>query len=143
MTVRQILESKGREVVTHHPGATLEEITQILSQRRIGAIVLMDDNGNVAGIISERDVVRVIGSTGMSAMAQPIAEIMTLKVKTCDEATSVDKAMEMMTHGRFRHLPVCEGGRLVGLISIGDVVKRRIEDAEREAQDMREYIAAG
>lgn len=143
MSVRQILEAKGREVVTHHPDATLEEITKILSQKKIGAIVLMDDNGQVAGIISERDVVRVLGSTGISAMSQPIAEIMTLKVKTCDEATSVDQAMEMMTHGRFRHLPVCENGRLVGLISIGDVVKRRIEDAEREARDMREYIAAG
>ncbi len=143
MTVRQILQSKGREVVTHHPGATLEEITRILSRKKIGAIVLMDDNGHVAGIISERDVVRVIGSTGVSAMAQPISEIMTLKVKTCDEATSVDQAMEMMTLGRFRHLPVCEDGRLVGLVSIGDVVKRRIEDAEQEARNMREYIAAG
>ena len=143
MTVRQILESKGREVVTHHPNATLEEITKILSQKRIGAIVLMDGDGRVAGIISERDVVRVIGSTGVSAMSQPVREIMTMKVRTCDEATSVNQAMEMMTLGRFRHLPVCEDGQLVGLISIGDVVKRRIDDAEREARDMREYITAG
>ena len=143
MTIRRILESKGREVVTHHPDATLEDIVNILSQRKIGAIVLLDDNGTVAGIISERDVVRVLGSTGIAAMSQPIAEIMTLKVKTCDEATSIDQAMEMMTHGRFRHLPVCEEGRLVGLVSIGDVVKRRIEDAEQDARNMREYIAAG
>jgi CBS domain-containing protein len=143
MNVRHILEAKGREVVTLRPDATLEEAMQVLSGRRIGAIVLTDDEGAVVGIISERDVVRVLGTTGVELLTKSVKNVMTADVRTCTEATTVNEAMEIMSTGRFRHLPVCENDRLVGIISIGDVVKQRIEEVEREATEMREYIAAG
>ena len=143
MNVRHILEAKGREVVTLRPDATLEEAMQVLSSRRIGAIVLTDDEGAVVGIISERDVVRVLGTTGVELLTKSVKNVMTADVRTCTEATTVNEAMEIMSTGRFRHLPVCESDRLVGIISIGDVVKQRIEEVEREATEMREYIAAG
>ena len=143
MNVRHILEAKGRDVVTLKPEATLEATMQVLANRRIGAIVLTNEDGGVAGIVSERDVVRVLGPAGVGAISQSIGEVMTSQVSTCTAATTVNQAMEMMTTGRFRHLPVCENDRLVGIISIGDVVKQRIEEVEREAMEMREYIAAG
>lgn len=143
MSVRQILEEKGREVVTLRPEATLDEAVQILAGKKIGAIVLVDAKGAVAGIVSERDIVRLIGTSGVASISQSVGDVMTMAVTTCTESTSINEAMELMTHGRFRHLPVCEEDRLVGIISIGDVVKRRIEEVEREANEMREYIAAG
>ncbi|MEF2551294.1 CBS domain-containing protein [Aurantimonas sp. A2-1-M11] len=143
MNVRDILEAKGRNVITLKPEATLEEAMQVLAGRRIGAIVLTDDADGVAGIVSERDVVRVLGTIGVSALSESIGQMMTANVRTCTEDTTVNEAMEMMTTGRFRHLPVCQNGRLIGIISIGDVVKQRIEEVEREALQMREYIAAG
>ena len=143
MTVGSILEAKGRDVCTMHPGASLAEAAGELARRRIGALVLLDAAGAIAGILSERDIVRVVGTKGTAALDQKIAAEMTATVKTCGESASVDEVMQIMTRGRFRHLPVAENGRLVGIVSIGDVVKRRIEDAVREAEDMRTYIAAG
>ncbi|MCE7026876.1 CBS domain-containing protein [Jiella avicenniae] len=143
MTVDQILKVKGGEVFTLQPHVTLAEVVDVLAERRIGAIVLLDDAGHVAGIVSERDVVRVLAKFGAEILTKPIGEAMTVKVKTCTSDTGIDEVLAIMTNGRFRHLPVVEGGRLAGIVSIGDVVKLKIEEAEREAAQMREYIAAG
>ncbi|MBO0902341.1 CBS domain-containing protein [Jiella sonneratiae] len=143
MTVAHILKGKGSEVVTLRPEVTLSEVVQVLAEKRIGAIVLVDDGGRVAGIVSERDVVRVLARSGPVVLEKPIGEAMTVKVKTCTTMTPIEEVLTTMTHGRFRHLPVVEDGRLAGIISIGDVVKMKIEEAEREAREMREYIAAG
>ncbi|SJZ50640.1 CBS domain-containing protein [Consotaella salsifontis] len=141
MTVKHILERKGRDVVTMQPTATLAEAAQLLAQKRIGAVVLLDGDGKVNGILSERDIVRLIGTKGISALEEPVSKVMTLKVVTCPENTTVIEAMEIMTERRFRHLPVIEEGKLVGLVSIGDIVAERIARAEQEAEDIRNYIA--
>lgn len=141
MTIRSILDTKGREVVTLAPGATLAEAAQLLGSRRIGAVVITGPGGRIAGILSERDIVRAVGESGADALAMTVDRAMTAKVRTCTEASTVNEVMEIMTRGRFRHLPVEKDGRLDGIISIGDVVKRRIEEAVREAEQIREYIA--
>ena len=143
MTIKRILESKGSNVITLHPDVTLADVAKVLSEKRIGAIVLVEENGTVAGIVSERDIVRVVGANGPESLRRVVRDVMTLKVTTCTEMTTVDEALQTMTTGRFRHLPVISDGRLAGLVSIGDVVKRKIEDAEAEAEQMRDYIAAG
>lgn len=143
MTIKRILESKGSNVITLHPDVTLADVAKVLSEKRIGAIVLVEENGTVAGIVSERDIVRVVGANGPDSLRRVVRDVMTLKVTTCTEMTTVDEALQTMTTGRFRHLPVISDGRLAGLVSIGDVVKRKIEDAEAEAEQMRGYIAAG
>ncbi|KQQ88148.1 CBS domain-containing protein [Aureimonas sp. Leaf324] len=142
MTVRRILEIKGREVVTIDPATTLAEAVKTLAERRIGVLVVTGSGGDLQGILSERDVVRLVAGGGMDALSGTVGEVMTREVTTAGEDTTVDEAMEIMTRRRFRHLPVCEGGRLVGIVSIGDVVKRRIEAAEQEAEEMRSYIHA-
>lgn len=143
MSVRLILEAKGREVATIDPSATLGAAVQTLAERRIGALVSVGEGGTVIGILSERDIVRRIAEEGASCLDQPVASAMTRDVKTAQEDMTIDEAMDVMTRNRFRHLPVTEDGRLVGLVSIGDVVKRRIETVEREAEDLRSYIHAG
>jgi len=143
MTVRLILEAKGRDVALIEPSESVATAVRQLAERRIGALVSVGADGSLLGILSERDVVRLIAEKGADALASDVGSIMTRQVKTAGEETTVDEAMEIMTRNRFRHLPVVERGRLVGIVSIGDVVKRRIEDAEREAQDMRSYITAG
>lgn len=143
MQVRHILRNKGREVVTTDGEATLSEAARLLARRRIGAIVVMDAKGNVSGILSERDIVRAVADYSVSALAQNVGRYMTRAVSTCSETDTVDELMETMTHGRFRHMPVVEDGRLCGIVSIGDVVKTCIEETTREAQSLREYIAAG
>lgn len=141
MTVKSILEEKGHDVVTIEPGATLADAARLLGERRIGAIVVSRGDRRIAGILSERDIVRAIGESGADALSQPVEKVMTAKVSTCRETHTVNDVMEVMTRGRFRHLPVERDGLLDGLISIGDVVKRRIEDVEREAEQIRTYIA--
>lgn len=141
MTVKSILEAKGREVVTVEPATTLHEAARLLGEKRIGAVVVTDAGGRIAGILSERDIVRVIGTSGAAGLAVPVTEAMTRKVNTCTESHTINEVMEIMTRSRFRHLPVEKGGRLDGIISIGDVVKRRIEDVEQEAEQIRTYIA--
>ena len=143
MSVRLILESKGREVATIDPSATLGSAVKVLAERRIGALVSVGESGTVIGILSERDIVRRIAEDGASCLDEPVATAMTRNVKTAHEDMTIDEAMDVMTQNRFRHLPVTEGGRLVGIVSIGDVVKRRIETVEREAEDLRSYIHAG
>ncbi|QJP12473.1 CBS domain-containing protein [Starkeya sp. ORNL1] len=140
MTVRAILDSKGHDVLTIRPDSSLRDAVQLLAEHRIGAVVVTDGVGQVAGILSERDVVRVIGKDGPGRLDDAISTVMTAKVITCNGTETVHEVMELMTGGRFRHIPVVERGRLVGIISIGDVVKYRVAEMERESQTMREYI---
>ena len=141
MTVKSILDAKGRDVVTLGPDATLAQAASLLAEKRIGAVVVTEGDGLILGILSERDIVRVIGQSGAAALDLGVAAAMTGKVKTCRESHTVIRVMEVMTRERFRHLPVETDGRLVGIVSIGDVVKRRIDEALREADQIREYIA--
>lgn len=141
MTVRQILDEKGREVVTVSPTMSTEEAARHLAEHKIGAVIVTGVSGKIAGILSERDIVRAMASKGAAALSAPISSIMTAKVVTCTEEHTVNQVMELMTKGRFRHLPVEDHGKLIGIISIGDVVRRRIEDVEREAEEIKAYIA--
>jgi CBS domain-containing protein len=141
MLVKNILAEKGGEVVTMRPQDTLGAAVGLLAQRRIGAVVVTNDEGGIAGILSERDIVRILASHGPDALHGPLTSAMTSKVKVCHENNSINDVMEIMTAGRFRHLPVERDGRLVGIISIGDVVKKRIEQVEHEAEEIRNYIA--
>jgi CBS domain-containing protein len=141
MTVAAILAAKGRRVVTIPPTMPALDVAQTLSDWKIGAVVVVDEDETPIGIVSERDIVRALSKLGADALAQEAEAIMTAKLVTCEEHHTVDQVMERMTRGRFRHLPVMQDSRLVGIVSIGDVVKRRIEDVEKEAQEMRTYIA--
>jgi len=141
MTVKAILSRKGGNVVTIAPTATLSAAVKLLAERRIGAIVVTGPENRVAGILSERDIVRTLADRGPAALDENVAAVMTRKVMTCTEADTIASLMERMTEGKFRHLPVVEQGRLVGVISIGDVVKFRVEEIEGESNALREYIA--
>lgn len=141
MTVRSILDAKGRRVVVIAPDKTLAQAIAVLADNKIGAVVVCDDSQRIKGILSERDVVRALAAKKDKAESMSVSEFMTSAVQLCHERHTVLQVMEIMTRNRFRHLPVEEGGKLVGIISIGDVVKRRIEDVEREAEDIRTYIA--
>ena len=140
MTVARIINEKGRDVVTVTARTTLAEIATTLSERRIGAVVVMEKDA-INGIISERDIVRAVAKHGGDGLTMLAADWMTANVVTCDLEDTINDVMQKMTTGRFRHLPVVKHGKLAGIISIGDVVKRRIEDVEREADQIREYIA--
>ena len=141
MTVAVILKHKGAKVETVRPTATVQQICDLLTQKRIGAAVVVGAAGEVVGIISERDVVQAISQEGTAALTRTIDEYMTRNVATCRLTDSSESLMETMTRERFRHVPVVEGGRLIGIVSIGDVVKRRIEDTDLERYAMRDYIA--
>jgi CBS domain-containing protein len=143
MNVAAILKLKGREVFTTTPDTTLLDIAALLGTRRIGCIVITGPDGKVAGIVSERDIVREIARAGSKVLKEPVETCMTKTVVTCRESDTIDRLMAEMTTHRFRHMPVVERGRLVGLVSIGDVVKMRIAEAEMEAAAMRDYIATG
>lgn len=143
MNVAAILKSKGRAVSTAKPETTLLEISQRLAQKKIGAIVIVGEGGNVAGIISERDVIRAISTLGAEALKSPASQVMTREVVCCSEMSPIDDLMELMTQGRFRHLPVIEDDRLIGIVSIGDVVKNHIAEVEMEVTAMRGYLATG
>jgi CBS domain-containing protein len=142
MTIARILSVKGRDVVTIQPHRLISDAISMLAERRIGAIVVTGADGKVLGILSERDIVRALAS-GASVLQDPVSRYMTSKVVTCTGDTLVVDAMEDMTNGRFRHLPVVENGRLSGIISIGDVVKHRLAEIEHETEALREYITAG
>jgi CBS domain-containing protein len=143
MNVASILKSKGRGVVTAKTEASLLEIAKLLEHHGIGCVVVEGDEGKVAGIVSERDLVRAIGRSGTKVLKEPVSDYMTKAVVTGRESDTIERLMAEMTTHRFRHLPIVERGRLVGLVSIGDVVKMRIAEAEMEAAAMREYIATG
>ena len=128
-------------MVTIGPNEKLSEAIRMLAERRIGALVVTNGDRKIVGILSERDIVRTIAKSGHEALEHPVREAMTAKVKICNEHHTVNEVMEIMTLGRFRHLPVERDGMLDGIISIGDVVKRRIEDVEREAEEIKQYIA--
>jgi len=141
MTVKAILSRKGGDVVTIAPTAQLAEAVKLLAARRIGAIVITGPGERVAGILSERDIVRVLAERGTAVLDEQVGAVMTRNVVTCTAAETVAAIMERMTAHRFRHLPVVEQNKLIGIISIGDVVKRRVEEIERESNALREYIA--
>ncbi len=141
MTVSHILKSKGRDVVTASASAKVSDIARTLSEKRIGAVVIIGPGGKIEGIVSERDVVRHVGKDGAKALELPVSTIMTKNVRTARDGDSESELMALMTEHRIRHLPVVNDGNLGGLISIGDVVKYRIEAIEREAEDMKAYIA--
>ncbi len=140
MTVKTILSSKGRDVATIEPTATLEAAIALLAQRRIGALVVLGPDRRVIGILSERDIVRVLATQGAGGLSAPLAQVMTRKVSTCSESDTVSAIMEQMTAGKFRHVPVLDQDRLVGIVSIGDVVKYRLGEMEREQEALRDYI---
>jgi CBS domain-containing protein len=141
MTVAVILAAKGNDVTTTQPHRTLQEIAAILAERGIGAVIITGGDGEVLGILSERDIVRAIGRNGVGVMQDAVSKHMTTKVVTARMDDAIDHVMEQMTAGRFRHLPVVHDGRLVGVVSIGDVVKHRLELIESEHRALREYIA--
>jgi CBS domain-containing protein len=141
MAVSHILGVKGRNVFTVRPTDTIETVAKLLGEKRIGAVVVTDLAGHIRGIVSERDVVRHIASDGVDVLKKRASDIMTSNVHTCQDGDSEQELMAMMTARRIRHLPVVKDGKLNGMISIGDVVKFRIEAIEREAEDMKAYIA--
>jgi CBS domain-containing protein len=140
MNVTAILRQKGRAVTTASPSATLLEVANKLAAKRIGAIVVVGARGEVCGIISERDIIRALATDGAACLGRPVAETMTKQVVTCQETDTLDELMAMMTARRFRHLPVVTDGALVGIVSIGDVVKHHVAEVEMEATAMRDYI---
>ena len=139
MTVRAVLGSKGHQVISVSPDAKLSAAVKILAERRIGAVMVMSGQ-KIEGILSERDVVRVLGERGAAVLEEPVRSVMTSKVITCHESDTVGAIMEIMTSGKFRHLPVVENDRIVGLISIGDVVKWRVAEYEREQEADRKSV---
>ncbi|MEZ5855059.1 MAG: CBS domain-containing protein [Hyphomicrobiaceae bacterium] len=143
MHVTSILNDKGRKVETASTTATIGEIVEKLAALQIGAVVIIRDSGEVAGIVSERDVVQGIAQFGAEVLQWPASKVMTEDVVTCSEDDTVDELMARMTEYRFRHLPVISGDRLNGIISIGDVVKHRVAEIELEASAMRDYIKTG
>jgi CBS domain-containing protein len=140
MTVKAILSRKGNDVITIEPTVTLSAAVKILAEHRIGAVVVTGPDREVAGILSERDIVRALAQRGPGALEEAVGQVMTRKVVTCSESDTVAALMERMTQGKFRHLPVVERGKLAGLVSIGDVVKHRLGEMEHESNALREYI---
>jgi CBS domain-containing protein len=140
MTVKAILSTKGADVAAIEPAASIAQAAQLLAERRIGAVLVLGIEGRVAGILSERDIVRALNERGAAVLDQRVDQVMTRKVFTCSESDTVAQVMEQMTAGKFRHVPVVDQGRLVGIISIGDVVKYRLNEIESESNALREYI---
>jgi CBS domain-containing protein len=142
MFVRSIVEAKKIwEIVTAKPGDTVASAAQTLARHRIGALVVSGDGSAVDGIISERDIVKALGTVGASCMTMNVRELMTANVIGCQIDETANSVLEAMTHGRFRHMPVMEDGRMVGVISIGDVVKARIDEIEHENTALTEMIS--
>jgi CBS domain-containing protein len=141
MTVNIVLAAKGREVVTVEPSASLADAVQLLAEKRIGAALILGAEHRIIGLISERDIVRALAERGAAALAEPVSQTMTRKVETCNESEPISNIMQRMTDGKFRHVPVVDQGRLVGIVSIGDVVKHRLQEMELESTAMREYIS--
>ena len=139
MTVRAILDTKGHQIESVEPDAKLSAAIKTLAERKIGAVLVISQD-RIEGILSERDIVRVLGERGAAVLDEPVSVVMTRKVVSCKQADTVAAIMEMMTSGKFRHLPVVDDGRVVGLISIGDIVKWRVREYEAEQEALREYI---
>ena len=142
MNVAGMLKEKGNAVETVRPETLLSEAAQTLADKRIGALVVTDEQGAIVGILSERDMVRAVSKRGAACLTCTASEFMTSPVVTCGMQETVTGLMETMTANKFRHLPIVEDGELLGIVSIGDVVKRRIAEAEFEAEEMKRYIAS-
>lgn len=140
MTVKAILDNKGTDVATIEPTADLASAIKLLAERRVGALVVVGPDQRVVGIISERDAIRMLAERGAAAMGQPVGQVMTRKVVTCNRSETMSNVMERMTAGKFRHLPVVEESQLIGIISIGDVVKYRVRQIELESAALRDHI---
>ena len=140
MTVKAILSAKGTEVLTIEPTTNVAAAAKLLAERKIGALVVTGPDQRVVGIVSERDIVQELAAHGPAALDLALTEVMTRKVTTCSASDTISSVMERMTAGKFRHLPVIEQGRLAGLVSIGDVVKYRLHEMEREQSALRDYI---
>jgi CBS domain-containing protein len=140
MTISVILAGKGRDVASIEPNATLSAAVGILAEKRIGALLILGADHRVVGILSERDIVRALGERGAEVLGEPVSRSMTRNVSTCTEKETISSIMERMTEGKFRHMPVVEQGRLVGIISIGDVVKHRVREMEQDSAAMHDYI---
>jgi CBS domain-containing protein len=140
MNVTTILSSKGRDVATIAPTATVGDAVQLLAERKIGALIITGAGGRITGIVSERDIVRALAQYGAGALQVPLNDVMTRKVVTCGPSDSIANLMELMTAGKFRHLPVMEADKLAGIVSIGDVVKSRLAELEFEQTALRDYI---
>jgi len=142
MNVKTILAAKnlGGDVISIEPTADLADAANLLARHGIGAVLILGAGGRLSGILSERDIVRAVSEKGADALRLPVAQVMTRNVATCSEEDTVAELMERMTEGKFRHLPVLRDGELVGLVSIGDVVKQRLGEIERESEAMRDYI---
>jgi CBS domain-containing protein len=142
MYVADILNAKGTEVISTGPTETVAATANLLNDRRIGAVIVRDAKDNVIGVVSERDIIRGIALNGASALDMEVRDLMTSEVVTCKPTDTISEVMRVMTTRRFRHLPVMEDGALKGMISIGDVVKYRLEETEMEARVLRDYVIA-
>jgi CBS domain-containing protein len=140
MIVKNILANKRGDVVTIAPTANLTEAAKLLAEQRIGAVVILGADHRIVGILSERDIVRALAEHGPTALNEQVGQVMTRDVKTCTEDDIIEGLMGRMTTGKFRHMPVVRQGNLVGIVSIGDVVKNRVEEIEHEAAMLRDYI---
>lgn len=141
MTVRKILNLKGSDVVTIAPEKRLLDAIALLAKHKIGALIVSGKNKEVVGVISERDIVRLLSNADKDRFENAVSSAMTKEVKTCTPDDTIQHVMQVMTAGRFRHMPVVQNGRLAGVISIGDVVKFRLEEMERESEELKQYIA--
>jgi CBS domain-containing protein len=140
MLIAQILAGKGSDVISTQPEATIGAVASLLKKKRIGAVVVTDAAGQLCGIISERDLARGLADHGAKLLEMKVAELMTAEVVTCGPDDGLEKLMQTMTEGRFRHLPVVKDGELIGIISIGDVVKHRLKELEAETHQLQDYI---
>jgi CBS domain-containing protein len=140
MILEQILREKGGQVYSVAESATLKEAAELLDQRKVGAMVILNEAGSVIGVISERDIVRAVARHGAAGLKQPVSDSMSRQVVTARPRETIEAAMDRMTDRRIRHLPVVEGGRLMGVVSIGDLVKWRIAEATAEVAAIRSYI---
>lgn len=143
MTLEQILKAKGHEVTTIRANVTLHGAAQLLDNSKIGSVVATQDNGDLVGVLSERDITRQVARHGAAALEMIVSDAMTRDVITATLGETLDQGLARMTDRRIRHLPVCEDGKLVGLVSIGDLVKWKIRETEAEAEAMKNYIATG
>ncbi len=143
MLIAQILAGKGSEIISTRPDATIASVARLLKQKRIGALVVTDADGGLCGIISERDLARGLADHGAGLLEMTVAELMTAKVVTCSPDDGLASLMQTMTERRFRHLPVVKDGELIGIISIGDVVKYRLQELEAETHMLQDYIHGG
>jgi CBS domain-containing protein len=140
MNVQAILDAKGTEVITIAPTAILQNAVQRLAEHRIGALLVLGPDHRVIGIVTERDIVRVLAERGAAVLSEPLSTVMTRTVVTCTRSDTIADIMEQMTTGKFRHLPVVEQDRVAGVVSIGDVVKLRLREMEDESSALRDYI---